>query len=82
MSGKESAFVRAPQLVQHIEKPRQAFYDDVPMDKFLQFAADLNPDAPTKAAADDGRGTVETLVSSHSPFACMSDRLSEILAKL
>jgi pimeloyl-ACP methyl ester carboxylesterase len=108
----------------YLEKARQAFYGDLPMDEFLKFAAYLNPDAPAKAAADDGRGTVarwgriprtfirctldqaipielqdrmirdadqftpqnrfvvETLVSSHSPFASMPDRLSAILAKL
>jgi pimeloyl-ACP methyl ester carboxylesterase len=114
---------RSPDPV-YLEKARLAFYGDLPMDEFLKFAAYMNPDAPAKAAADDGRGTVErwgriprtfvrctldqaipielqdrmirdadqftphnrfaveTLVSSHSPFASMPDRLSAILAKL
>lgn len=42
----------------YLELCRQAFYNDLPMDVFLRFAAYLNADAPTKASADDARGTL------------------------
>lgn len=105
----------------YLERVRQAFYGDVDTDEFLKFVAYLNPDAPCRAARDDGRGSigrwgsvprtyvrctrdlaiplalqdrmireadqftprnrfvVESLESSHSPFASMPDRLSALL---
>ncbi len=41
----------------YIENCRIAFYNDVPMDRFLPFAASLVPDVPLQGFLDDGRGT-------------------------
>jgi len=41
----------------YLELCRKAFYNDMPMDAFLRFAAHLSADTPGKASADDGRGT-------------------------
>jgi pimeloyl-ACP methyl ester carboxylesterase len=43
----------------YLEQCRQAFYNDLPMEAFLRFAAFLNFDTPAKASAADGRGTPE-----------------------
>lgn len=43
----------------YLELCRKAFYNDLPIDDFLRFAAFLCADTPTKASADDGRGTPE-----------------------
>ncbi|OYU35717.1 alpha/beta fold hydrolase [Novosphingobium sp. PASSN1] len=41
----------------YLEICRKAFYNDLPMDTFLRFAAYLNADAPAKASSEDARGT-------------------------
>jgi pimeloyl-ACP methyl ester carboxylesterase len=47
---------RSPDPV-YVEKARQAFYNDVPTERFLPFAATLVPDVPLQAFVDDARGT-------------------------
>ncbi len=41
----------------YLELCRKAFYNDLPMNAFLHFAAYLNADTPAKASGDDARGT-------------------------
>ncbi|MGH3658133.1 MAG: alpha/beta fold hydrolase, partial [Micromonosporaceae bacterium] len=43
----------------YLERGRLAFYNDVPTEDYLPFAAGLTPDLPLKAATDDARGTAE-----------------------
>jgi pimeloyl-ACP methyl ester carboxylesterase len=41
----------------YVEKARLAFYNDVPTDEYLRFAAHLDPDLPLAVGLDDARGT-------------------------
>jgi pimeloyl-ACP methyl ester carboxylesterase len=41
----------------YVEKARTAFYNDLPTEEFLRYAACLNPDLPLAVCMDDARGT-------------------------
>ena len=41
----------------YLEKGRQAFFNDVPLEDYIKFAVNLNPNLSSKAAPDDARST-------------------------
>lgn len=63
----------------YLERGRQAFYNDVPAEDYLPFAAGLTPDLPLAAATDDARGTAGRWGSLPRTFIrCTLDRVIPI----